>query len=448
MKTRHKTHGKTCLLLALFLSTSGIFAQPASWKTHLAEFSPQMGDALIKGWNDSTVVAAYHDNDTQCVALITIKDFLSNLATATVYPAAHVIKLSNELDIKDMCIIGDTLFFCGTHNTLPAYGWYDLSSAFLTPPPYSNIYTITGPIDELYRLVVYKEGSNDYHLVALGRNPVRNFIVESPSLFLNISAVNVALMNSASSTQKDNLDDLTEAEDAIVFVGRDTRYGNNNLCLRLLDKQSPIFTSTKLSNQYVFAMPNHNVQEPILVTGMTNPLHFSIAGICLDINTGIYKLRALDIQVGGSFLPILNSAKEVVHASDKLTDLTSITSNVILALTNLSGTTSTIIPLLFQNSGSYNTPVFSLSGDKLHSIGKLSGNAFASWGSSHSLYLQKYPTTITCTGIDTKTVTPIETDTPSLIHDPLFITTYSITISQLPTSRETWNIFTDCSKKF
>ena len=114
--------------------------------------------------------------------------------------------------------------------------------------------------------------------------------------------------------------------------------------------------------------------------------------------------------------------------------------------THLAGFYSSAV--LFPYSGSYNTPVFSLSGDKLHSIGKLSGNAFASWGSSHSLYLQKYPTTITCTGIDTKTVTPIETDTPSLIHDPLFITTYSITISQLPTSTDTWNIFTDCSKFF
>lgn len=449
MKNSKKQKILFVLLLVFSLANGSALAQPASWKGHLLEVYPQIGESVIKVWTDSFAVVAYHEVDSQCIALIQIAEFMSNSPSETVYPQAYKMAITDSLDIKDICITGDTLFFCGTWDNKPAYGWYDLDSIKQSMTPDDiHFYYISGPITELTKLVVYNE-EGYYHMVALGNDGYRNAIVESPHLFQDTNQIDVAIMNVAAPPQRDMLDDLDVLDNFLVITGRDTRFGPNCATMRLVPKSPNILMSSNINLQYRIPAENNTVQPPVLVTRAQMDPYFGVVCICHDNYTNQNFLRVYSVNSGLSCIPVVSGTQDIYYCADTLKDLTYTVNDQIIPLTSLAGNIMSIIPVQLFAPSPYSITVFQQSDTRLQTIDRIGGMACAMWGTGLSISLQKFNTSIaTCMDMDTKLSQPATAIERLSVVDPPAKTVYPLTSVKHEMSKWSWIIFGDCIKSF
>ena len=405
----------SCLLaVAALLLPTALSAQPASWAGHLAATPPQDGDGVVRKWNDNYVVAAYRHGGKQCLSCVKIADFLSDTPGAIVNSSADTAEVSDSLTILDMRILDDTVFFCGSWDGDAAWGWTPLPF-----PPAVHVHSIPSPITRLDRMAVYRDGGAP-HVVALGSNALNSFIVEVADAVRDTLQVNVARMNIVSPDQRDRLDDIAELDGLIVVTGRDTRAGTATVSVRMADKATGFIPSPGLTSQFRFLVAGASLTGPVLATRSDAAPYFAIAcswRSAADNSTGLRLHRMLpaglaSLQVAG--------AQDVAPTRDVvLQEMTFLDNDRVLLMTQRAEPMTTFLPLTLTAAATYSTYVYSQYGVHFGSVARLGGSAFAAWGDTFNLYLQKASAvSLTCLGVGGVDPAPAPAATVSRVNDP------------------------------
>ena len=437
----------SCILAAAaLLSPANSSAQPASWRGHIIASSPQEGNIIVRKWTDHFVVSAYQESGRQFFTINRIYDFLSNTPGAVVSPSTDTAGIPGGLVVSDFCIVGDTLFLCGTKGTEPAFGWL-LLDATLYVPYYCHIYTINAsPIAQLDKILVYKENGY-HHMVALGSNATSSFIVEMPHMFIDTTTVLTACMNYTSPVLKDRLDDLEELDNMLVFTGQDTRAGNNIATVRLVGKTNELVNSYDLNTQYRISQGAYSVTGPVLTSRTADFSNFAMA--CELEGPGYTYLMRLHnlLAPSTSGLQLLSTQDVPALNMDLLREMTYLNADIVLLLFHRHTYDSYILPAPLLATSSYTTNAFRQLGKLFMSMDRLGGNAFVSWGDSHDLLLQKNGAPA-CIGTETFLVSPGPVNAVNPIVDSPVRKIYTVTGIHEDFRWGNVNINVDCNMNY
>ena len=269
-----------------------------------AGFNYDDGGIIRSVGNDSLVVFYKNPTPAQYISTIKVVGFTSGMLPV---PNGNKNAIDNNISINDIRVLDDYAFFCGYTQTpnVGVFGWCNLQTGVYE-------YTSVASTSTLKKLAVNKVNGN-YHLVAIGNLPsMQNCIVESADVMYG-STVSICLMPYVSSSQAEVLDDVFFTDNYSVFVGRDTRWGDNCISIRM-STLSYATTNTALCNKYMFYSDNS-------LLGATH-------SVCMDSNrfalTYVDNALRMDmhrVSVAGGTPSIAVSQRENAYVENEMKDV-------------------------------------------------------------------------------------------------------------------------------
>lgn len=177
------------------------------------------------------------------------------------YLGGKIPLVFQNVEINDMQILNNKVFFCGNNQGSAIYGWVNLP---FTSSSYLNYYTFPDSTN-LNQMVVYK-GLTGTKLVAIGENNhalyTKDVIIEIDNADGVSPSINLYELPYINDQRREILYDIVLTDDYVVFLGHDTHRGIS-LCTRWASRSN---ISGTIQNRYDYNLPQDEVHSELLAT--------------------------------------------------------------------------------------------------------------------------------------------------------------------------------------
>ena len=229
MKNKHLI----MIVLLLFVANLS-HAQNYSCLCTVQDFTYSTVDnAIVRHWSGDDMAVCITLSKGRYFGVVSATNFTAG-GTPMVY-SGRMFSFTDSLEVLDFQVVDDYVFFCGIWNgSESAYGKFDLNKVadpIIKMDTYHSTYYGQG----LRKMVAYKFDTL-YRMVAIGTHtaPVPwDIVVEVIDMKNDGEGPLFAFSTTQSATQREHFDDIILVEDRVVIVGRDTRFGMNDISIRV-----------------------------------------------------------------------------------------------------------------------------------------------------------------------------------------------------------------------
>ena len=348
---------KLLYFLLLIVSWSDILGQVSFTSVTIEDVDMPAAKGMVRSWKPNFAVAYQTDGTNHYFSII------ENYNTVM-----KSVKFSGNITVEDMQILGDTLYFCGSHNGEGFIDWIKVSDIY--DASVSNSQGVKFRLDTtlpytVSRMAVYYDGEGEPHIAAAGywRDRIvanfygsdtsyyiisRNFLVEIQDLSGSF-VVQWATTNNDGSLIEGTINDVVATDNYVAFVGLNNDY--SKLSIRRADKYSVFMSGYRIYDYNCLTMC-----KPV-ATAM-NDDNIAVA-TSYEINPSVsnrieirsFKLGTMNMYDAQGFLaPDKSTAEDIIYVPRQ---------NKLLLVPMLWQTTGAHYPVIYIDPGRstpYNAP--------------------------------------------------------------------------------------------
>ena len=426
---------------------------------------PNADQKLVRNWDDQWVVS-YHviDSINSFFSCTDYSDFyLSSSMPAS--PSFFSVMIPSDYSVKDMEIVDNYVFFCGSKKTGTFPGPY-VYNGFVG---YFDLYTfISGTFDptiidvgcvlSIEKMAAYNTPAG-YNIAAVGISsnvPAPPHFLHHNSTILEISDVigapscNYAIID-GNLVSNETIEDVVYTGAYVAFVGVVKSSSTRLYHVRVMDNPASLPASTSGNYIHIFSSSPSYAEvngRPLPAVIDKNNLALTYVYHDFTYNTDETRLRIIDLS---TTVPTNINSQHIPkdQKEEPVGMIYSSSNDTLVLLQNFKHLIDNLPQFAFLkpfSTSSYNADLFyPSSGETYNSLDLYNGNSFVSVGNDNNTYLQVItsPTLPHCLGIDDVKVGELRNDNTVSVFEPLPWQTYPLlSINPFgPNTSDTWRTF-------